>query len=118
MVILISGSGLDPPMDRKEEPSAGTATVTLHFKVQSKLDDVVVGDKKPPAIPLFDLERISVTSQDCMDPVVELDPNNILEEQSPESLFSSRLVWDEVVPTPRQDKFEVSIQNEISNEEK
>ncbi len=101
-----------------KKPRGGTATVTLHFKVQSKWEDVVIGDKKPPVLTLLDLESMSVTSQDCIDPAEVLDPSSILEEQSPESLFSSRLVWDAVVPTPRQDKFDVSIQYEISIERK
>ena len=116
--MIISGSDLGPPIDRKEEQSDGTATVTLHFKVQSKLDDVVVGNKKTPVLPLFELESMSVTSQDCMDPVVGLDPSKILEEQRPESLFSSRLVWDLVVPTPRWERFEVSILSKISADRK
>ena len=85
----------------KEDP--GTATVTLHFNVQSRLlldVVVVVGDRKLDPAPVPDPAAASspTTSHDWIERAEDPDPISMLDEQSPESLASSRLPCELVVP--------------------
>jgi hypothetical protein len=85
-----------------EDPWEGTATVTLHFRVQSRFWEavVVMGDRKP----LDPGPEISPTTSQVI-PVELPGPISILGEQTPppeSRLLSSRLPWVVV-------RFEVSI---------